>query len=110
VEISSDLSCIEVEPIYFLYTNLYFDLGPGRALVGSLKTRFVHGLHVSENVLLTKSIFAKMSSAAVGSSFMVEPIVQFQNEAVHLKYNVCCTRNGVDQPRWSEDLTVEIVH
>lgn len=64
----------------------------------------------SENVMLHPSFFEQSRSTAIGSSFIrVKPIAQFQDETVQLKYNVGCRGNGIDQPRWPEDLTVEVV-
>lgn len=64
----------------------------------------------SDYVLLHPSFFEQRRSAAVGSSFIkVKPIAQFQDERVQLNYNVGCRGNGVDQPRWPDDLTLEVV-
>jgi len=64
----------------------------------------------SEDVLLNPSFFEESRSAAAGSTFIkVKPIARFQDEAVQLKYNVGCRGNGVDESRWPENLTVEVV-
>jgi hypothetical protein len=64
----------------------------------------------SEDILLYPSFFEERRSEAVGTTFIkVKPIAQYENEAVHLGFNVGCRGNGLDQPRWPEDLTVEIV-
>jgi hypothetical protein len=64
----------------------------------------------SEDVLLSPSFFDETQSAAAGSTFIkVKPIAQFEDEVVQLRYNVGCRGNGVDQPRWPENLTVEVV-
>ena len=39
----------------------------------------------------------------------VKPIAQFPNKEVELRYNVGTRGNGVDQPRWPKDLSVEVV-
>ncbi|KAF4770695.1 hypothetical protein HAV15_013187 [Penicillium sp. str.  len=38
-----------------------------------------------------------------------KPVLQFPEGPVQLKYNVGTRTNGVDQPRWPENLTVEVV-
>lgn len=38
-----------------------------------------------------------------------KPVLQFPGEEVELRYNVGTRTNGVDQPRWPKDLTVEVV-
>jgi hypothetical protein len=40
----------------------------------------------------------------------VKPILGFPGGEVELKYNVGTRGNGVDQPRWPEDLLTPIVH
>lgn len=64
----------------------------------------------SEDVLLSPTFFEEIRSEAAGSTFIkVKPIARFKDEVVQLKYNVGCRGNGVDQPRWPENLTVEVV-
>jgi hypothetical protein len=64
----------------------------------------------SEDVLFNPSFFDETRSAAVGTTFIkVKPIARYSSEVVQLKYNVGCRGNGVDQPRWPENLSVEVV-
>ncbi|KAH8810994.1 alpha-methylacyl-CoA racemase [Xylogone sp. PMI_703] len=41
----------------------------------------------------------------------VKPIVQYQSEGdpIRLGYNVSCRTNGIDAPKWPDDLMVEVV-
>ena len=39
----------------------------------------------------------------------VSPIIQFDGGEVELKYNIGTRGNGVDQPRWPDDLMTEVV-
>lgn len=64
----------------------------------------------SADVLLNPSFFEERRSGAVGTSFIkVKPIARYRDEAVQLTYNIGCRGNGLDEARWPEDLTVEIV-
>jgi len=49
-------------------------------------------------------------AGALGTTMkMVAPVLTFPDEKVKLGYNVSTRGNGVDQPRWPEDLMTEIV-
>lgn len=64
----------------------------------------------SADVLLNPFFFEERLSRAVGTSFIkVKPIARYGDETVQLTYNVGCRGNGLDEARWPEDLTVEIV-
>jgi hypothetical protein len=39
----------------------------------------------------------------------VKPVINFPEGEVQLGYNVGTRTNGVDEPRWPEDLSVEVV-
>ncbi|KIK51480.1 hypothetical protein GYMLUDRAFT_50511 [Collybiopsis luxurians FD-317 M1] len=60
--------------------------------------------------LFQPAFFEHRRAESINTSFvLVKPIAQFQNGIVDLKYNVGTRGNGVDQPVWPKDLTVEIV-
>ncbi|KAF2482794.1 CoA-transferase family III domain-containing protein [Neohortaea acidophila] len=55
------------------------------------------------------TFFERRQSKAMGREFVhVKPIVQFKDD-VRLGFHVGCRSNGLDQPRWPEDLGVEVV-
>ena len=63
-----------------------------------------------KDVLFNPDFFEKRTSKAVGHDFIqTKPIAQFKNDEVRLEYNVGTRTNGVDQPKWPDDLRVEIV-
>ena len=63
-----------------------------------------------KDVLFNPDFFEKRISKAVGHDFIqIKPIAQFKNDEVRLEYNVGTRTNGVDQPKWPDDLKVEIV-
>lgn len=54
--------------------------------------------------------FQDLQSPQLGVPVRVpKPVLQFPQGPVQIKYNVGTRTNGVDQPRWPEDLTVEVV-
>lgn len=58
--------------------------------------------------LLKPEFFEPRESKAVGTTFIqVKPIAQFPNGEVELGYNIGTRGNGVDDPVWPEDLSVE---
>ncbi|KIK51501.1 hypothetical protein GYMLUDRAFT_252022 [Collybiopsis luxurians FD-317 M1] len=60
--------------------------------------------------LFQPAFFEHRRAESINTSFLlVKPIAQFPNSVVDLKYNVGTRGNGVDQPVWPKDLTVEIV-
>ena len=62
-----------------------------------------------EKVLFNPSFFQQYRSEAVGVIISkVKPVAQFKDNVVQLGYNVGTRGNGVDQPIWPNDLTVEI--
>lgn len=61
-------------------------------------------------VLFNTNFFEKRYTGAVGTNIVCpKPIISFPDGVVLLKYNVGTRSNGVDQPRWPEDLMTEIV-
>jgi hypothetical protein len=73
--------------------------------------RFLHMLKVNAgDVVLKPEFFETRHSGAIGKDIScVKPIIQFPGGEVQLKYNVGTRGNGVDQPRWPEDLMTEVV-
>jgi hypothetical protein len=62
-----------------------------------------------EAVIFNPDFFEHRKSGAVGHEFVqVKPIAKFK-DGVKLGYNVGTRPNGVDQARWPDDLSVEIV-
>lgn len=60
--------------------------------------------------LFQPAFFEPRKADNLNTTFIqVKPIAQFRNDAVELKYNVGTRGNGVDQPIWPKDLTVEVV-
>ncbi|KAJ5090280.1 hypothetical protein N7532_008964 [Penicillium argentinense] len=60
--------------------------------------------------LFNLKFFETRNSESVNAQFVrVKPIAQFPDKEVELKYNVGTRGNGVDQPVWPKDLTVETV-
>jgi hypothetical protein len=51
-----------------------------------------------------------VSKAAKAKIHCVKPILQFPGNEVQLGFNVGTRTNGIDQPRWPEDLMTEVVN
>lgn len=63
-----------------------------------------------KDVVFNPSFFESRISKYLDTTFIVvKPIAQFPNEEVELRYNVGTRGNGVDQPVWPQDLSVEVV-
>jgi hypothetical protein len=61
-------------------------------------------------ILFNPEFFEKRRSDAIGTDVVtVKPIVRFPEGKVQLRFNVGTRGNGVDQPRWPEDLMTEVV-
>ncbi|KAF9880411.1 hypothetical protein CkaCkLH20_02365 [Colletotrichum karsti] len=61
--------------------------------------------------LFQQHFFETRRSEAVNGTFMVvKPIAQYNDGAVEPKFNVGTRGNGVDQPFWPKDLSVEVVN
>lgn len=64
----------------------------------------------SKDVLFKPEFFEIRHSGAIGKDVrVVKPIVQYPHGQVELKYSVGTRGNGVDQPRWPEDLMTEVI-
>jgi hypothetical protein len=64
----------------------------------------------SAATLFKPSYFVVNEAKALGTTMkMVAPVLTFPEGKVKLGYNVSTRGNGVDQPRWPEDLATEIV-
>jgi hypothetical protein len=64
----------------------------------------------SSEVFFNPKFFEVRHSGAIDADVKcVRPIVRYPQGNVTLKYNVGTRGNGVDQPRWPEDLLTEIV-
>ena len=64
----------------------------------------------SKEVLFKPDFFEKRRSGVLGVDIITpKPVVQFPHGLIQLKYNVGTRGNGVDQARWPEDLTTEVV-
>jgi hypothetical protein len=79
--------------------------------MGYTLSRFLQMIKTnSSDVLLNPRFFEIRHSGAIGKDVRgVRPIIQYPDGKVVLKYNVGTRSNGVDQPRWPEDLMTEIV-
>jgi len=64
----------------------------------------------SAKTLFAPDFFEKRRSGALGTDIMTpKPIIRFPEGKVRLEYNVGTRGNGVDQPRWPENLMTEVV-
>lgn len=64
----------------------------------------------ASDVLFKPEFFETRHSGAIGVDVQtVKPIVQYPDAKVELKFNVGTRGNGVDLPRWPEDLMTEVV-
>lgn len=64
----------------------------------------------SKDVLFKPEFFEVRKSGAIGKDVkVVKPIIQYPAGKVELNYNVGTRGNGVDQPRWPENLMTEVV-
>lgn len=64
----------------------------------------------AEDSLLRMEFFEIRQSKALKLNLRaVKPVLRFQDNDVHLGYTIGTRGNGVDQPRWPDDLSVEIV-
>ncbi|GKT71317.1 alpha methylacyl-CoA racemase [Colletotrichum tofieldiae] len=65
--------------------------------------------HDSKTLFQPQFFEMRTSKAVDGTFWVVKPVLQFHNNAVEMKYNVGTRGNGVDEPIWPTDLTVEVV-
>ncbi|KAH8426492.1 uncharacterized protein LDX57_004227 [Aspergillus melleus] len=75
-------------------------------LPAMLKSLYQH----DRDTLFNPAFFEPRLSKNISTTFIgVKPIAQFPGKEVDLKYNVGTRGNGIDQPMWPKDLTVEVV-
>ena len=79
--------------------------------MGYTLPRFLQMLKANAgDIVLNPKFFEKRHSGAIGKDVLCpKPIIQYPGGKVELKYNVGTRGNGVDQPRWLEDLMTEVV-
>ncbi|KAF3032665.1 hypothetical protein E8E12_004090 [Didymella heteroderae] len=79
--------------------------------MGYTLPRFMQMLKANAgDVVLRPEFFENRYSGAIGKDILCpKPIIQYPGGKVELKYNVGTRGNGVDQPRWPEDLMTEVV-
>lgn len=63
-----------------------------------------------EEALFRPEFFEEVETKALGITLVqVGPVARWEEGKVELRYNVGTRGNGVDAPRWPEDLSVEVV-
>lgn len=63
-----------------------------------------------QDVIFNPNFFQPVKSGYLDKTFiLVKPVAQFADGLVDLRYDVGTRGNGVDEARWPEDLTVEVV-
>ena len=79
--------------------------------MGSLIPPYLQMLaKTSREIVLRPEFFDIVEAKTIGKKIRkVKPIAQFPGGTVELGYTVGTRTNGVDQPRWPIDLTVEVV-
>jgi hypothetical protein len=79
--------------------------------MGYTLPRFMQMLKANAgDVVLRPEFFETRYSGAIGKGVSCpKPVIQYPGGKVELKYNVGTRGNGVDQPRWPEDLMTEII-
>jgi hypothetical protein len=64
----------------------------------------------SGSVIFNPNFFEVRHAGAIGKDVKgIKPIIQYPQGNVKLCYNVGTRGNGVDKPRWPEDLMTEVV-
>jgi hypothetical protein len=79
--------------------------------MGYTLPRFLQMLktNASKKLLRPDFFHVRHSGAIQKDVKTVKPIVQYPYGGVELRYNIGTRGNGVDQPRWPEDLMTEVV-
>ena len=78
--------------------------------MGRLLPLYFEMLAESSPYLFSEEFFEIREAKAVGTKVRtVKPIVQWKSGVVKPGFQVSARRNGIDQPRWPEDLMVELV-
>ncbi|KAF3061837.1 Succinyl-CoA-L-malate CoA-transferase beta subunit [Daldinia childiae] len=76
------------------------------SLPAILKLLYQH----DSQVLFNPAFFQEREAKNIGATFVqVKPVIQFADGAVDLGYHIGTRGNGVDEPIWPDNLTVEIV-
>lgn len=65
--------------------------------------------HDQESLFKPEFFEPRLSKIMNMQFIQVKPVAQFPGKEVELKYNIGTRGNGVDQPVWPKDLTVESV-
>ncbi|KAM4057777.1 coA-transferase family III domain-containing protein [Hirsutella rhossiliensis] len=77
---------------------------------GPALLQLLHQHDGQQDGLFNPAFFGRYRSEAVGVTVdRLRPLAQFRDQLVQLRYNVGTRGNGVDEPVWPDDLTVEIV-
>ena len=64
----------------------------------------------SSKTVMKPEFFEERDLKTIGKTLrVVKPVAQFTEEKVELGFNVGTRTNGVDKPRWPNDLSVEFV-
>jgi hypothetical protein len=79
--------------------------------MGSTLPRYLHMMKTySAGILFKPDFFEIRHSGAIGKDVRcLKPIIQYPQGNVKLGFNVGTRGNGVDEPRWPEDLMAEVV-
>jgi crotonobetainyl-CoA:carnitine CoA-transferase CaiB-like acyl-CoA transferase len=78
--------------------------------MGRLLPLYFEMLAGSSPYLFSEEFFEVREAKAVGTKVRtVKPILQWKSGVVKPGFQVSARRNGIDQPRWPEDLMVELV-
>ena len=78
--------------------------------MGRLLPLYFEMLSKSAPHLFSDEFFEVREAKAVGAQIRtVKPIIQWKDGLVKPGFQVSARRNGIDQPRWPEDLMVELV-
>jgi hypothetical protein len=79
--------------------------------MGYTLSRFLQMLQKnSASTLFNPDFFELRHSGAIGKDVQcIKPIVRYPDGKVELGYNIGTRGNGVDQPRWPNDLMTEVV-
>ncbi|EMR69260.1 putative caib baif family enzyme protein [Eutypa lata UCREL1] len=100
------------EPVTPVFPNSDYCTGlcGSTAVLEALTRRAEHGGSYGVDTLFSPAFFEERRAENLGVAFVqVKPIAQFTDGAVDLGYHIGTRGNGVDQPVWPADLTVEVV-
>ncbi|KAG2003689.1 CAIB/BAIF family enzyme [Coprinopsis cinerea AmutBmut pab1-1] len=72
--------------------------------------QYITALKNANSPILSPDFFEDRPNKAIGAPVRtIKPILNFPDGLVQLKYNVGSRGNGVDKPKWPEDLLTEVV-